>query len=298
MNSQQPSPVRRLDAVERGVASGAVVQTPASSALLRGLRGLLGLQGGAGEDDESKEADENTPQLALPDVFGIVRGCYHRASDDERAATGWVASTGRFARERVHSITVTTDPNDPTLHPYAAGDGDPDTPPERGILCQTAEAYDKLRSGLPESAALLSEERPGSAENLFLSGLTAWELCIGDVFTLAGTDGSSGDVMLQLTSPRRPCEQWNQVHATAALLQGTALVGTPPQRLRLSAGCPLDEETPGNVRHYCLTNTLGGFFFRVLRGGQISVGDSLVCSQSASFPRDQMHAVVSQVTGG
>eukprot|EP01048_Picozoa_sp_COSAG05_P016672 COSAG05_NODE_2179_length_3433_cov_5.910318_4_plen_201_part_00 len=191
MNSQ-PSPVRRLDAVERGVASGAVILTPASSVLLRGLRGLLGSQAGAGagDDDESKDAEEtllnagaesddtttadgNTPQL--PDVFGIVRGCYHRASDDERAATGWDASTGRFARERVHSITVTTDPNDPTLHPYASGDGDPDTPPERGILCQTAEAYDKLRSGLAESAALLSEERPGSAENLFLSGLTAWD---------------------------------------------------------------------------------------------------------------------------
>ena len=260
---------RRLNAMQRGVASGAV-PTP-SSALLRGLRGLLGL-GGGGEDSTT---DGDTPQL--PDVVGIVAGCYHRASDDERAATGWDASTGRFARERVQSITVTTDPNDPTLHPYAAGDGEPGASPERGILCQTAEAYDKLRSGLPENAALLSEERPGSAENLFLAGLTAWELCIGDVFTLARADGSSGGVMLQVSSPRRPCEQWNQVHATDAFLQGTALVGSPPQRLRLTTSCPLDEETPGNVRHYCLTNTLGGFFFRVLRGGEISTGDSLVC---------------------
>lgn len=66
------------------------------------------------------------------------------------------------------------------------------------------------------------------------------------------------------------------MHATDGFLRGTALIGTPPQRLRLDTGLPLDEETPGNVRHYCLTNTLGGFFLRVLRGGEVSVGDSLV----------------------
>ena len=226
--NRQPTK-RRLHAIERGVVSG-VVPTPspaAAATLLRKLRELLGLgAGGAGEpgrdQDAAAAAAVDTPQL--PAVRGVVRGCYHRASDVERAATGWEASTGRFARERVQSITVTTDPNDPDLHPYAAGGSG--ASPERGVLCQTAEAYEKLRAGLPESAALLSEERPGSAENLFLEGLTAWELCVGDVFTLAGAGDSdiSKGVELQVSSPRRPCEQWNQVywhnfHASFARLQ-------------------------------------------------------------------------------
>ena len=276
---------RRLQAIERGVSSGVLTPAPAGAgAWLRALRELLGLGGANGEDAvvESATADsagETTQHL--PDIVGVVRGCYYRASDEERAATGWDASTGRFARERVQSITVTTDPNDPGLHPYAAGGDGSGAPPERGILCQTAEAYAKLREGLPESAALLSEDRPGSAENIFVDGLTAWELCVGDTFTVVASDGGSERVTLQVTSPRRPCEQWNQVHATEAFLQGTALVGSPPQRLHLDSGMPVDETT-GNVRHFCLTNTLGGFFFRVMRGGEISVGSSLVHSNRST----------------
>jgi histone H4 len=34
-------------------------------------------------------------------------------------------------------------------------------------------------------------------------------------------------------------------------------------------------EVEGNVRHVCLQQTLGGFFLRVLRGGDVSVGDRL-----------------------
>lgn len=283
--------MQRLRVIERGVTSGAPTPALAAGALLRGLRQLLGrgsVENGDMMDDPSHEengdvVDGGTPH-ELPEVIGVVRGCYHRASDEERASTGWDASTGRFARERVQSITVTTDPNDPDLHPYAAGDDGSGAPPERGILCQTAEAYDKLRGALPENAGSLSEQRPGSAENLYLEGLSAWELCIGDIFTLkraAEKSGGSGQLTLQVTSPRRPCEQWNQVHATSAFLEGTALVGTPPQRLRLQTSLPLGEEdTPGNVRHYCLQNTLGGFFFRVLCGGEICVGDSLVLSPS------------------
>ena len=31
----------------------------------------------------------------------------------------------------------------------------------------------------------------------------------------------------------------------------------------------------GNVRHYCLINTLGGVFFRILAAGELMVGDTL-----------------------
>jgi MOSC domain-containing protein YiiM len=36
-----------------------------------------------------------------------------------------------------------------------------------------------------------------------------------------------------------------------------------------------DDRPDGNVRHYCLTHTLGGIFFRVLSGGDIKVGDAV-----------------------
>ena len=40
---------------------------------------------------------------------------------------------------------------------------------------------------------MLSPERPGCGENVFLTGLEQWKLCIGDVFT-----GAAG-VVLQVT---------------------------------------------------------------------------------------------------
>lgn len=116
----------------------------------------------------------------------------------------------------------------------------------------------------------------GTGENLFIDGLVASDLCIGDVFRLAGSSDSSGSSLaLQVASPRRPCEQWNQVHASPSFLEGTALLGTPPQRVDLASGSPYDV-TEGNVRHFALTNTLAGFFFRILDGGELAVGDRLV----------------------
>jgi Uncharacterized protein conserved in bacteria len=61
-------------------------------------------------------------------------------------------------------------------------------------------------------------------------------------------------VLLQVSSPRRPCERWNE-----------ALGNRPP---------PYDT-ADGNVRHWCLQHTLGGVFFRVLRAGTMSSGDEL-----------------------
>jgi MOSC domain-containing protein YiiM len=257
---------RRLRAIQRGLDSAAPVPAAGAALLRLGRRARALLTTGG----EQPGAESPAP---LPEVACVVRSCFHRASDEERAATGWDAATGRFARERVAALSLSSDPNAPGLHPYAASDGS-GAPPERGLMCQTAEAYEKLRAGLPQCAGQLSAERPGSAEDLFVDGIAAWELCIGDVFTKAG-EGAGEGPMLQVSSPRRPCEQWNQVHAERAFLDGTALMGTPPQRLRLADGS-LCDETEGNVRHFCLRNTLGGFFFRVQRGGELRVGDELV----------------------
>ena len=206
---------------------------------------------------------------AVPEVSGAVRSCFRRPSDGERAAAGWQQATGRFERHSSSELALSSDPHSPDLHPFAAlADGEEaEGPSERGLLAQTAEAYSKLREALPESAALLGPERPGSGEDLFIDGLDSHELCVGDVFTADGTG-----IVLQVSSPRRPCEVWNTVHATSGFLDGTELTGAPPQRRRLH-GAPL--ETEGNVRHFALVNTLAGFFFRVLRGGVLTAGAKL-----------------------
>jgi hypothetical protein len=80
-------------------------------------------------------------------------------------------------------------------------------PTERAVLVQTVEGYEKLRAGLPHNTALLGPDRPGCGENLFVDGLVQWELCVGDVFAVAGSG-----LQLEVTSPRRPCENWNHVH--------------------------------------------------------------------------------------
>lgn len=292
------SACRRLAAVRGAIAppaaAASLVAAPAAGLLSR-LAALF--DGGGGGDGDPETDGANPSEPLLPEVTAVVRQCFERPSDEERVATGWGAATGRFGRRPVPALALSTDPFAPDLHPFAAADAGsvqkdraPVGPPERGLLCQTAEAYAKLRSGLPpESAALLSPERPGSGENLFVDGVTAWELCIGDEFAVvpaaaataagepepgAGKAGSRPTALLQVSSPRRACEQWNVVHAPRAFLAGTALMGSPPQRT-LQDGSPY-EASEGNVRHFALQHTLGGIFFRVVQAGNLAVGDTLV----------------------
>ena len=39
------------------------------------------------------------------------------------------------------------------------------------------------------------------------------------------------------------------------------------------------EDGIGNVRHWVLQHTLGGFFFRILVGGELTVGDTLTLAK-------------------
>ena len=45
-------------------------------------------------------------------------------------------------------------------------------------------------------------------ENFFVDGLSQGELCIGDLFAVEGSS-----VVLEVASPRRPCDKWNKVHS-------------------------------------------------------------------------------------
>jgi MOSC domain-containing protein YiiM len=255
---------RRLAAVVAGL--GGRPHTDDAAGLLSRFASILGLGTGSDESEDATAGAESD-QLLLPTVVGTVGACFLRPSNEEREVEGWTPgagvgdpSSGHFVRRQTDALALSAvadhsaEPSDAPTRAGAADDysshktfpqpGWLEDPPERGLLCQTAEGYEKLHAGLPAGCiALLSPERPGSGENLFVEGLTQWELCIGDVF-------ASGDVRLQVSSPRRPCEYWNIVHGQK------------------------DGNGP-DVRHHALTHTLAGFFFRVLTSGELHVEDQL-----------------------
>ena len=85
-------------------------------------------------------------------------------------------------------------------------------------MMTTSEGYETLRAALPHAAATLAAEaigalgpRPASGENFYVDGLAQGDLCVGDVFTVEGSS-----TVLEVSSPRRPCDKWNKVHDMAA----------------------------------------------------------------------------------
>eukprot|EP01050_Picozoa_sp_SAG11_P009455 SAG11_NODE_889_length_6692_cov_6.292280_2_plen_198_part_00 len=139
---------------------------------------ISGLFGGKAEE----------PAEPMPEVSGIVRACFSPPQKEELEAkkeAGWNwAKDGRFVREQVNAIEVGLEPGGESVPPshdalYGVS--------ERALLCQTAEGYQKLKSGLPpHTHERLSPSRPGSAENVFLEGIEQWSLCIGDEFEASG----------------------------------------------------------------------------------------------------------------
>lgn len=86
-------------------------------------------------------------------------------------------------------------------------------------------------------------------ENITASGLLETEVCIGDVYEI-------GTALLQVSQPRFPCFKLSQKHGPA--------------------------DMPARV----LSTGYSGFYFRVLREGQIAVGDRIVKRETGtgSFP--------------
>ena len=139
--------VGRLVAVQHALAPTA---TPAAGLLsqLAQLFCTSRRQQSTTDLDIADAAAVPTKAPHVPVVVGTVRACFMRPSAEERAAAihGGEPAAGRFARVPVASLALSSDHDSPDLHPFARpaapipGGG----PPERGVLCQTAEAYEKV----------------------------------------------------------------------------------------------------------------------------------------------------------
>ncbi|OKP78238.1 sulfurase [Paenibacillus sp. P3E] len=90
-------------------------------------------------------------------------------------------------------------------------------------------------------------------ENITASGLLETEVCIGDVYEM-------GSALLQVSQPRFPCYKLAQKHGPA--------------------------DMPAQV----LKTGYSGFYFRVLREGQVAAGDPIIKRESGegSFPVKQV----------
>lgn len=80
-------------------------------------------------------------------------------------------------------------------------------------------------------------------ENITTSGLIETEVCIGDVYEI-------GTALLQISQPRYPCFKLSQKHG------------------------------PANLPAKVLETGFSGFYFRVLREGEINAGDAIVKKQN------------------
>ena len=118
------------------------------------------------------------------------------------------------------------------------GDNNQYTSGERSVLIQTVDNYsiiNKEYSKLP----YLSKNNAGCGENICIDGIDINTIYIGDILR---TDGG---VLLQVTSPRKPCTRWTKKY------------------------------NDNSLRLYILRNTLGGIFFRVLKPGKIMINEHI-----------------------
>jgi MOSC domain-containing protein YiiM len=119
-----------------------------------------------------------------------------------------------------------------------AGDGQADRKNHGGrdkaVLAYAASHYDLWRAELPATHFVFG----GFGENLTIAGLTEYEVCIGDVWSL-------GTALLQVSQPRQPCwklaRRW-QIKELATLVVANGRTGWYLRVLQegeIEAGQPL-----------------------------------------------------------
>jgi MOSC domain-containing protein YiiM len=155
---------------------------------------------------------------------------------------------------------------------------------DRAVLVQSMEHWRDiqdaflsklLRTPLPEVIA-----GGGFGENLLVSGCSADDLCVGDKLMVArrareegdvdGSDGDDSSLVLQITSPRRPCS-----------------------KVDTQFGATWDGS---GVRAYCARTGRAGFMCRVLTPGVLPDGCDLAVVER-SHPRWTLSRISSLVYG-
>jgi MOSC domain-containing protein YiiM len=117
---------------------------------------------------------------------------------------------------------------------------------DRAVCIQSQENYEKLISHkrfCTSFEGIDYMETPTFGEQLIVNGIEASEIAIGDVFEI---EGGHSPLLLEITSPRKPCSYMNQKHGTSYGKKG--------------------------ICHYTHHKHLAGWFARVLVAGELREG--------------------------
>mmetsp|Transcript_69655 Transcript_69655/g.108944 ORF Transcript_69655/g.108944 Transcript_69655/m.108944 type:complete len:308 (-) Transcript_69655:133-1056(-) len=156
-----------------------------------------------------------------------------------------------------------------TFHTLPRGGGMSDRS-ERAILAQTRQTYLELREKFPEAEKTIGDgESPSFGESFILDGFSCRDVCIGDVFKVAGST-----LTLQVSSPRHACSRVDRKH---------------PMNSQLPSG------SLGTLRHFVNGTGCGGIFFRVMTPGRAGDGDRLALVRRP-HPKWTLDRVASIVT--
>jgi MOSC domain-containing protein YiiM len=127
---------------------------------------------------------------------------------------------------------------------------------ERSVLIQSLEHYQKIKEHstlsmlMPDDLQdVLNDVRFG--ENMIVSGLDNTQICVGDIFRVPNGESS---LKLQVSSPRLPC-----------------------CNVDMRNGSPYGAN---GLRRFTMSHGLAGWFVRVLKGGMIREGMTLVRSEN------------------
>ena len=126
---------------------------------------------------------------------------------------------------------------------------------ERAVLVQSVEHYAQLQNDRPDWFGGTFDAATGKGttfgENVLVSGADCASIAVGDVFVVeGGGSGALSSLVLEVSSPRKPCSRVDRKHGAPFGLHG--------------------------ARRHTLTNALAGWFCRVLVEGTLREGQRLV----------------------
>ena len=115
---------------------------------------------------------------------------------------------------------------------------------ERAVLIQSKDNYNQLAKDMPK---YFTTNTPSFGENIIVKGLKNSEICVGDLFKI---EGDHSTLLLEVSSPRKPCYKIDKKHKCPYGLKG--------------------------IKRHSLTNGLSGWFCRVIEEGIITETDVLI----------------------